>query len=132
MFPLLFSWLLSAVVLAQEQPTILQPLPQQQGQQIALIWLQGNSIPAEAYVPPLSQVQAATDFQLWVGIPSFPNDSPNLSIVGKEIDATLSAMEDMGMSTDIVFYGGHSEGGAFIQVKGGRERFAGQGGYICK
>jgi hypothetical protein len=81
----------------------------------ALILIEGSGISNDAYVPLGQAIQEVSNLQLWIGIPSFKNNTPNPLTMDLNIDATLAAMKRQGMRAKYYFYGGHSLGGAVLQ-----------------
>lgn len=112
--------LLSVVGLAAAgtQDIIIPPVKEGKTE-VALILVQGASIPPSAYQPLAQAIQNATDAKLWVGLPEFPLDTPIPvdSLFASYIDALLKEMHtDAGMGADVpIIIAGHSLGGASLQ-----------------
>jgi len=83
-----------------------------------LVFVQGEQIAAEAYVPVMQLVQENVPFALWVGIPSFPLNTPDpITMVSTLTGAVQNLSDTSGApETTAVFYGGHSLGGALLQL----------------
>lgn len=90
--------------------------PVKEGKSVALVILQGASIPEDAYMPLAKELQAATDLALWVGLPHCGLNACEPLVVGGAIEGALKNLSAAGMpeGTPVVL-AGHSLGGAFVQ-----------------
>jgi len=86
------------------------------GQQVAVVMLQGAQIEAKAYVPLFAQVQAASEQEVWVALPSCLGNVVNPMSIGGAISSSLTALKKAGFSGNSVFYAGHSLGGAMLEM----------------
>ncbi|MGB0563578.1 MAG: alpha/beta hydrolase [Spirulinaceae cyanobacterium] len=101
------------------EPIVLPP-PTTAGKTVGLIFIQGEGIPIERYEPVGVAIQAAaTDLQLWVGIPKFIGNSPIPRETGLVIDQAIAALKQAGMPPEQdlagLFFIAHSAGGIAIQ-----------------
>ena len=98
------------------KPIVLKPL-HEQGTVVGLIFIQGEGIPIERYCPVARAIQAAaSDLEIWVGIPQFISDSPIPRETGLAVNKVIGEMEREGMPpTDNFFFIAHSVGGIAIQ-----------------
>jgi hypothetical protein len=86
------------------------------GKVAALIWIQGADTPASAYKPLLQAIQAASDLQLWIGMPSFLGNTPEPARLPANIDDTLALMSKAGLPASAPrYFGAHSLGTVFLQ-----------------
>ncbi|CAE7262400.1 unnamed protein product [Symbiodinium pilosum] len=92
----------------------LPPLEGKQGPEIALISVQGASSPVEGYKPAAEAIQKASPFKVWVGIPQYLFDLPELQFAAK-VDDILQQMEKAGMKADHKVIMGHSLGAVGCQ-----------------
>lgn len=116
-FLLIFLVLAICTAKATSEEIILQPKSSVNplAPTAALILIEGSGIANDAYVPLGQAIQEASNLQLWIGIPSFKNNTPNPLTMDLNIDTTLAAMKRQGMRAKYYFYGGHSLGGAVLQ-----------------
>lgn len=99
------------------KPTVLKPISEGSGQSVGLIYIQGEGVPADRYTPVAQAIQnAATELEVWVGLPHFLGKSPVPRETGLVVDQALRAMKAAGMPEDAkVFCIAHSAGGIAIQ-----------------
>ena len=84
---------------------------------IGLIFIPGAKILGNAYLPLLEAVQDNYPGSLWVGATTgWLNDMPNPVEIGSRIDDCLVKASHEGLSTDNVFFGGHSLGGIVLET----------------
>ena len=97
------------------KPIVLKP--KSEGSSIGLIYIQGEGIPVDRYVPVAEAIQAASpDLSVWVGMPHFMGKSPIPRETGLAVQQALRAMKAAGMPDDAkFFYIAHSVGGIAIQ-----------------
>jgi len=83
----------------------------------AIIFIHGNELPPERYVPLLEQVQTTSIDSLWIAIPTFPGNIPLEQLRPKVIDEMLAKLHSSGMPENTtIFLGGHSLGGITSEV----------------
>ena len=95
---------------------IIQKPVKQAKQEVALVFLQGAQISTDQYVPLVTAIQQVSEYSVWVGIPEFPANLVEPLVIGQGIQRVLNTMKSEGMSTDLIFFAGHSLGGAVLQV----------------
>jgi|GEM_PF-3254001 len=97
-------------------PIVLKPI-HTQGSVVGVIFIQGEGIPIERYIPVAKAIQAAaSDLEIWVGIPQFIGDSPIPRETGLALDQAIREMEREGMPpNNNLFFIAHSVGGIAIQ-----------------
>ena len=114
---LLFIVLIATLfILASSIDVILQPDSSKTGPEGFLIFMQGADIEASTYVPLLKMLQTKSSLKLWVGIPDLFMNVVNPLDMNKGIEKIRSKMEEGGMKASYRYYGGHSLGGAMIQM----------------
>jgi hypothetical protein len=97
-------------------PLLLEPSAAE-GPELAVLFIQGEGIPAERYLPVAEAIQrACPSRRLWVAIPSFLGDSPIPREVPLVVAQARRALERRGMppGTPCLFVA-HSVGGIAIQ-----------------
>ncbi|XP_042877812.1 uncharacterized protein LOC122256904 [Penaeus japonicus] len=105
----------SGQVARAEEPIVLPPTAAE-GVEAALLIIPGAFINAQFYQPLGEAIQAASSLKLWIGlVRPFLFDLPNPSAVVPDLDKTLQAMRDLGMTSDKIFLAGHSLGGIVLQ-----------------
>ena len=115
MFRLLVGTLLSLLSLSgAEESFFLPPLEGKQGPEVALILVQGASSPVEGYKPVGEAIQKSSPFKVWVGVPHFLLDLPEIRF-DAPVDDILKKMEKAGMKADRKVIMGHSLGGVGCQ-----------------
>ena len=82
----------------------------------SLIFIQGADIPNDAYIPLAEAIQQSSRLRLWIGIPSYRNNTVNPLTIYAGIERTLTEMKLQGMRADSYYYAGHSLGGATLQM----------------
>ncbi|XP_023342042.1 uncharacterized protein LOC111711823 isoform X2 [Eurytemora carolleeae] len=83
---------------------------------IGLIFVPGATISGEAYLPILRKIQENYPGSLWIGATTaWLNNFPNPIEIGGQINDCLSIAEISGLSTERVFFGGHSLGGIVLE-----------------
>ncbi|NEO75995.1 HXXEE domain-containing protein [Moorena sp. SIO4G3] len=99
------------------KPIVLEPKFDKTGPTVGVIYIQGEGIPVDRYVPVAEAIQdASTDLQIWVGLPRFLGKSPIPRETGLAVNQALRAMKKAGMpKTANLFYIAHSVGGIAIQ-----------------
>ena len=106
-----FVYLISA-----SSDIILKPI-KQGGNTAAIIFIHGNELPPERYVPLLKQVQETSLNSLWIAVPAFPRNIPVEDLRPKVIDEMLIQLDTSGMPKNTtLFLSGHSLGGYTSQV----------------
>ncbi len=108
------NWTGKPIVL---EPIVLEPKSQKKRPTVGLIYIQGEGIPVDRYVPVAEAIQdASTDLKIWVGLPRFLGKSPIPRETGLAVDQALRAMKKAGMPEKAhIFYIAHSVGGIAIQ-----------------
>ena len=109
---LLLLCLMVSVVVSDD--VILKPI-KRGPQEIALVFIQGAYIKPSQYEPLAAAIQKSSEFTLWIGIPEMTLDIADPLTLFEAISRVLESMAGQGMNTSIVFYAGHSLGGAVIQ-----------------
>ena len=97
-----------------ENDVVLQPI-KQAGEHVGLVLIQGAEILPNQYIPLAKEIQNASNYTMWIGIPKFTLDIPEPVEIAGRISNVLDEMRKAGMDTDKVFYAGHSLGGVIIQ-----------------
>ncbi|NES21026.1 MAG: hypothetical protein F6K41_19370, partial [Symploca sp. SIO3E6] len=94
------------------KPIILPPTNKQHTT-IGLIFIQGEGVKAKAYTEIAIAIQAAaSDLDIWVGIPKFIGESPIPRELGLAVNNTIRKMKQQGMpETANLFFIAHSVGG---------------------
>jgi len=115
------GFLLTFVVTIQliywlSKPIILKPINKKENTQqstIGLIFIQGEGVKAEAYMEISGAIQAAaSDLDIWVGIPKFIGESPIPRELGLAVNNTMRKMKQQGMpETAHLFFIAHSVSG---------------------
>ena len=90
--------------------TILKPLLNTTGKDIAIILLQGASIPSQRYVPLSKEIQRHSSQRIWVSIPDTILDLQNPGTVSEVMNSAVKDLSQAGCVTDAIFVGGHSLG----------------------
>ena len=119
--------------------TVLKPL-KSQGQEAALLFVEGAEIAGDLYVPLLQQVQNMSGLSLWVGIPEFLGDLPDPVTLSADIKSTLKDLESAGFNASgdaLLYFGAHSLGTVFLQdyVEANASHAVGQvltGGFLAR
>jgi len=84
--------------------------------QVGLIFIPGAKLAGSSYIPLLEKVQEHYPGPLWVGATeNWLNDMPNPIEIGGQISACMEAAEEQGLSTEFIFFGGHSLGGIVLE-----------------
>lgn len=111
----------SAEVLGDTDPILLKPPAGKTGTPKVFIMINGAEVANTHYVEVCQAVQAASEFNLWVAIPSFLINTPNPGQINSKIKSAISAIADAGFPGGIVdpakdvVVAGHSLGGIFSQ-----------------
>ena len=66
-------------------------------------------------MPLAKDIQAASEYSLWVGIPEFTIDVPLEVTLGSGIDRIIKQMNTSGMNTSTTFFAAHSLSGIALQ-----------------
>jgi len=93
---------------------ILKPV-KETGEDVALIIIIGALMKPSSYIPLAQEIQKASSYRLWVGIPSFIFNMPDPITISWNISSIKKEMEGLGMKTKFIFYGGHSLGATVLQ-----------------
>ena len=94
---------------------VLKPI-KQGSIEVALIYVQGAQISADKYLPLAKEIQTASPYSLWVGIPNFWLDVPQPLDLSKGISRIMQAFKTAGMNSSAkVFFAAHSLGGVMVQ-----------------
>jgi hypothetical protein len=113
----LFILLIVAIfVLASAIDVILPPDSSKTGPEGFIIFMQGADIEASTYVPLLKMLQQKVPLKLWVGVPDLFKNMVNPLDMNRGIEKIRQKMVDQGMQSTYSLYGGHSLGGAMIQM----------------
>ena len=100
--------------LALAEDVIYQPLKKGQ-EEVALILMQGAQVTPTQYAPLMKQIQSASEYSLWIGIPQYPLDTVEPLVIESGIQRVIKGMKSQGMNTSLLFLAGHSLGGAMLQ-----------------
>lgn len=86
--------------------------------EVCFVFAQGADIKPDQYTSLAKEIQqqAKSHFKLWVGIPEFLGDYAEPLVIDHGIQRILSKMQKLGMTTNTLVTGGHSLGGAMIQL----------------
>lgn len=97
-------------------PLLLQPTARA-GPDLAVVFIQGEGIPPDRYLPVAAAIQRhATDQRLWVAIPRFLADSPIPREMPLVVDQARRALRRAGLPEDSpCLFVAHSVGGIAIQ-----------------
>lgn len=117
----LLTLVVGAIVLAYRlgwngQPLVLLPSATT-GPELAVVFIQGEGIPPERYLPVAAAIQRhASDQRLWVAIPRFLGDSPIPRETPLLVAQARRALQRRGMAADTpCLFVAHSVGGIAIQ-----------------
>ena len=83
--------------------------------EVGLVFIQGAQIEPKQYLPLVQEVQKASPFAVWVGIPDFAFDVPEPIVISGGIDRVLQSMKDSGMNATDIIFAAHSLGGVILQ-----------------
>ena len=89
--------------------------PIKTGQEVALIMIQGAQVTTDQYAPLMKAIQLTSEYSLWIGVPQYPLDTVEPLVIESGIQRILGQMKSQGMNTSILFFAGHSLGGAMLQ-----------------
>lgn len=115
LLPLLLFTVLSGEAAAS--CSLLRPTQAGDGQpQIGLIFVPGAQIAGAAYLPLLQQIQAAFPGHLWAAATTeWLGEMPNPIQIGSQLNTCLVLAQEAGLSTEHVFFAGHSLGGIVLE-----------------
>ena len=117
-FLILCLTLTTAVLDAKDTNIILKPT-KVSSTQAGFVFFQGAYIPAQNYVKYARQLQQKFNGALWVALVSFPINLPDPILSNKMMSAVLSDLKRSGFAFNnqtLFFFGGHSLGGAVIEL----------------
>jgi predicted esterase len=112
-----FITALALAASAAAELIVLPPITKQ-GQDLAIVWIQGMDCDNTGYEPIAAEVQNQGYLKgqrIWVGIPEFPLNAPNGELIDQKVNETLSELRKQGFTGDKVVLAGHSAGGAVAQ-----------------
>jgi len=69
-----------------------------------LILIIGAGLEPSSYVPLANEIQKASSYKVWVGIPSFLANMPDPLTINTNIENILKEMGSLGMKTNTIFY----------------------------
>ena len=84
-------------------------------EEVALIMIQGAQVTTDQYAPLMKAIQSTSEYSLWIGLPQYPLDMVDSLVIESGIQRILGQMKSQGMNTSILFFAGHSLGGAMLQ-----------------
>ena len=106
--------LLTVLHLIVAEDVIYKPVKTGQ-KEVALIMIQGAQVTTDQYAPLMKAIQSTSEYSLWIGVPQYPLDTVEPLVIESGIQRILGQMKSQGMNTSILFFAGHSLGGAMLQ-----------------